>query len=115
MDNITQIEEGLIAEAKRIALPNELNGLFESQLSFWLTVQSIMRSSNYEQLRKRMPHISEELAEKISQASYREITQLCTSLISTLRPSLTDRTIIELLNKNTSQNKVLSALQLLAS
>ncbi|MBT4076368.1 MAG: hypothetical protein HOB14_07160 [Gammaproteobacteria bacterium] len=115
MDNI-HIEEGQISEAQRIAQASGLDSLFESQLSYWLTVQSIMQSpGGYDDLKKRMPHISFDLAEKIQFSNYHEIVKLCTSMISTIRPALPEQTIIGLIENSNTHNKSISTLQLLAS
>ncbi len=72
--------------------------LFDSQLSYWLSVQNLMKSGGYDEVRKRMPHVSETLATAIAASPLKNIRNLCSMEIATLKPSLPDSTIHEMLN-----------------
>lgn len=83
--------------AQGIGSPTTINGLHNSQLEYWLSIQSTMQHGGYEAVRKRFSLISEELALKISNASVKSLIQLCSAQISTIRPAIPDETIFEML------------------
>ena len=83
--------------AQLIGSPRALDGLHNSQLEFWVTIQSTMQHEGYEAVRKRFSFISEDLAGRIEKSSIKNLLQLCSGQISTLRPSLPDDTLIEML------------------
>jgi hypothetical protein len=64
-----------------------------------------MRSGGYEAVRKRMAFVSEELAKTISSASLRNIRNLCSAEMCTIKPSLSDTAIIELLSSSGDDNR----------
>lgn len=109
------LEEEIVLKAHHIGTTTEYKDLVESQLSFWLSVQALMRSGGYEAVRMRMSFISEELAEAISNANLKTIWRLCSPEISTIKPSLPDTTIIGMLNPSDNIDiEAMMALQLLA-
>ncbi len=72
-------------------------GLFDCQLEYWLSLQSLMRNKGFPSVRKRFPNISEELANRIASANFKSLRNLCSGSISTLTPSLNDSLIQEML------------------
>ena len=109
------IEYEIVQTAHQIGTTTAYEDLFDSQLSYWLSVKSLMASGGYESVRKRMSSVSKELAESIAAANLKTIRKLCSAEISTIRPSLPDATIMSLLS--TTENKENGArmiLQLLA-
>lgn len=109
------LEEEIVSTAHQIGTATAYEDLFDSQLSFWLSIQSLMRSGGYQAVRKRMGFVSEELAVAISQASLKSIRNLCSAEISTLRPSLPDTTILGMLSpKKGDDMSAKMVLQLLA-
>ncbi|MFC1336818.1 MAG: hypothetical protein G8D89_18290 [gamma proteobacterium symbiont of Clathrolucina costata] len=97
------IEEEIVQTAYQIGCSTIHEDLFDSQLSFWLSVQSLMRNGGYDAVRKRMSFITEDLAETIAKASLKDIRALCLAEISTVRPSLPDSTIKALLSGQTGE------------
>ena len=67
-----------------------------------------MRTGGYETVKLRFPDISKELAQEISNSDYRSLKRLCQGIISTLKPSVPDMTLIELLNENEDANAKLA-------
>lgn len=92
------VKQEIVRTAYLIGTATAYEELFDSQLSFWLSVQVLMRSGGYEAVRKRMTFVSEELAEAISAANLKTIRKLCSAEISTIKPSLPDNTIIDMLS-----------------
>jgi len=113
--NDIHFENSIISEAIKISLPNPISSLFDCQISYWLSLQSLMKSSGFEEVKIKFPHITEQFAEKIAQCSYIEISKICTSQMSTLRPSLPEESILNLIADSNNHNRQLNALQLLAS
>ncbi|MBX2808158.1 MAG: hypothetical protein KTR20_05945 [Cellvibrionaceae bacterium] len=92
------VEEEILSTAHDVGSPDPLDDLFDSQMSFWLSVQSLMRAGGYQQLRKRIAFVSEEVAEAIANSSLKSIRLLCSGEISTIKPTLPDTTIIQMLS-----------------
>mgnify|MGYP000518715832 CR=1 FL=1 len=63
-----------------------------------------MRTGGCETVKLRFPDISKELAQEISNSDYRSLKRLCQGIISTLKPSVPDLTLIELLTENEDTN-----------
>ncbi|MBX2807161.1 MAG: hypothetical protein KTR20_00885 [Cellvibrionaceae bacterium] len=112
--NTHAVEQEIISTAHEVGSADSLNDLFDSQMSFWLSVQSLMRAGGYTQLRKRMSFVSEEVAKAIEHASLKSIRLLCSGEISTIKPTLPDNTIIQMLSpepgQDTAAKMVLQAL-----
>ena len=92
------VEEEIVRTAHQIGTATAYEDLFDSQLSFWLSAQVLMKYGGYEAVRKHMPFVSENLADAISIASLKAIRNLCSAEISTIKPSLPDATIIGMLS-----------------
>lgn len=92
------IKEEIIKSAHFIGTPEPLSELFDSQLSYWLSVQALIKSGGYEAVRKRYPRISREVAEKVEKSSFKALRNFCSSEISTLGPCLPDSTILNMLS-----------------
>lgn len=108
-------EPHLLGLAKEIGCPSAHEDLFDAQLSYWISVKTLMLNSGFTAVRKRMPFISRELAECIANASVQSLRKLCTAEMSTLRPSLPDSTIQQIVESEARENmKAKMALQLLA-
>jgi hypothetical protein len=108
-------EPQLLGLAKEIGCPTAYEDLFDAQLSYWISIKTLMLNSGYLAVQKRMPSISRELADSIAAASIQGLRKLCTAQMSTLRPSLPDDTIQEIISSeatDTVRSKM--ALQLLA-
>lgn len=113
--NDNTVEEEIVRTAQQIGTATAYEDLFDSQLSFWLSVQALMRSGGYEAVCKRMSFVSEDLAEAISTASLKTIRNLCSAEISTIKPSLPDTTIIGMLSPRDGDDiRARMVLQLLA-
>jgi hypothetical protein len=110
------IDEELIQTALRICSRRSEGSqdLFEAQLVYWLSVKSFMQSGGYDEVRKRMPHISQTLAIKVANAPIQAIRALCSPDISTIRPSLGEGTISSLLDSQSEEAKSKQVLQLLS-
>ena len=94
----------IVSAAEKIACPSSDSDLFESQLSFWIFVRSLMKSGGYNAVKKRLLFVTEEVAEALSRSSIQELTKLCSQEFSTIKPSLSDESILGILNK-TSPSK----------
>ena len=68
-----------------------------------ICVLAVMKQLSYAFL-----DISKELAQEISNSDYRSLKRLCQGIISTLKPSVPDMTLIELLNENEDTNAKLA-------
>lgn len=110
------IDDELIQTAHRICSrrPEGTSDLFEAQLVYWLSLKSFMQSGGYEEVKKRMPHVSEPLAFKVANAPIHAIRALCSPDISTIRPSLSECTISALLDAQSEESKSKQVLQLLS-
>lgn len=97
MDN-TDINQNMVETAVNIGLPTTNSDLLDAQLSYWLSVQSTIKSGGYKEARKRMPYLSEPLAKAIENSNVKSLISLCSGEISTIRPCLPDETIIEALS-----------------
>lgn len=111
-----RIDEELIQTAHRICdrRSEGSQDLFEAQLVYWLSVKSFMQSGGYEEVKKRMPHVSEILAFKVANAPIQAIRELCSPDMSTIRPSLSEGTILSLLDSQSEEAKSKQVLQLLS-
>lgn len=108
-------EPHLLGLAKEIGCPSAHEDLFDAQLSYWISVKTLMLNSGYTAVRKRMPSISRALAETIAGASVQSLRKLCTAELSSLRPSLPDATIQTIVESEARDSlKAKMALQLLA-
>ena len=94
------VEDEIVMTAYNIGSSTSMEDLFDTQMSFWITIQSMMKYGGYDLVRKRMSNISEELANTISDASIKSLRKLCSSELSTVRPSIPDQTIIDLLQSD---------------
>ena len=92
------INKEIIEKAVKVGLPIPCENLFDAQMSFWLSLQDFMRTGGYNEVKKRMTFISEELANAIYKAEFRTIRNLCSGEISTMRPTVQDEEIIEILS-----------------
>lgn len=104
MSNDDSINNEIINTAQQIGLPNIVDDIFDSQFIYWQSIQTHMRTGGYETVKLRFPDISKELAQEISNSDYRSLKRLCQGIISTLKPSVPDMTLIELLNENENQD-----------
>lgn len=108
------IEEEIVKTASEIGTATSLVDVFDSQLSYWMSVHSLMLSGGYEAVKKRFPGISSEVANELASAQVRSIRSLCSGEICTLRPSVPDSTILQLLSpKPATDIKARMILQLL--
>jgi len=98
-----QIEREIKETAYQIAQPTVNEDLFDAQLSYWLSVQSLMKLGGYEAVRKRTSHVSERLASIIEKSSFTALRRLCLGEISTIRPSLPESTMTEILENSTKE------------
>ena len=108
------IEQEIEQQAFTIGCSTSYADLFDSQLSFWLSVQNLMRTEGYDGVRKRMSFISEDIAEIIASANLKSLRNLCLAEISTIRPSIPDTTIKAMLTGNEERSGSKMVLQLLA-
>lgn len=91
------IEEEIVKTATEIGLPTSYVDIFDAQLSYWLSVHSLMHTRGYEAVKKRFPNVSNEVATALAAAQVRTIRLLCSAEICTLRPSVPDNTILAML------------------
>jgi len=108
MSNDDSINNEILNTAQQIGLPNMVDDIFDSQFIYWQSIQNHMRTGGYEAIKLRFPDISKELAEEISNTDYRSLKRLCQGVISTLKPSIPELTLIELLNDNEDSNAKLA-------
>lgn len=92
------IQSNLIQSAKNISTPKINQDLFNSQLSYWLSIKMLMMNGGYSLVKEYHGYISLELAEKLEVTSVSEIKKLCNSFYSILRPSVKDQFILTILN-----------------
>lgn len=97
------IEREIKETAIQIGQPTVNEDLFDAQLSYWLSVQSLMRSGGYEAVRKRTSHVSETLANIIEKSNLKALRKLCLGEISTIRPSLPESTMAEILKDDPNE------------
>lgn len=100
MSNDNSINNEILSTAQQIGLPNMVDDIFDSQFIYWQSIQNHMRTGGYESVRLRFPDISKKLAEEIANSDYRSIKRLCQGIISTLKPSVPEITLMELLSEN---------------
>lgn len=108
-------EEEIVRAAEHIGLSTAFEGLFEAQFTYYLAAQNIMRTSGYEEIRKRFPRMSEAVANALKGASVRQIKALCSSEISTLVQGVSDDVLMEMLNpKKVADNGARMIMQVLS-
>jgi hypothetical protein len=94
------VEDEIVITAYNIGCSTSMEDLFDTQMAFWITLQSMMKYGGYELVRKRMSNISEDLANIIADAPIKSLRKLCSAELSTIRPSIPDQTIIDLLKSD---------------
>lgn len=121
MTTSTSLDNDIKNSAVNICSPNSEVSLLDFQLGYWLKIKEIMEQGGYIALRKRIPHISEDLASAVARASLSELINLCSSEICTMRPSLDEGVLENLLSndkfgssKSAKTNTSLMALQLIS-
>ena len=107
MSNDDSINNEIINTAQQIGLPNTVDDIFDSQFIYWKSIQAHMRTGGYEAVKLRFPDISKDLAQEISNSDYHSLKRLCQGIISTLKPSVPEKTLIELLNENEEKNLII--------
>jgi len=100
MSTHNSINSEILNTAQQIGLPSVVDDIFDSQFIYWQSIQSHMRTGGYDAVKLRFPDISVELAEEIANSDFRTLKKLCQGFISTLKPSVPESTLIELLNEN---------------
>ena len=88
--------------ATKIATGNEYDDVHELQCIYWLHLRHLIRTHGYSEVQKQLPGISKSLADAVGKASSKAVMKLCYSSMSTLKPSLSDETLINILG-NTDQ------------
>jgi len=94
------LEKEIVRSAHEIGTATGYQDLYDSQLSFWLSVQSLMRFGDYDAVRKRMPYVSKDVANAVANSSVKNLKHLCSAEFSTIKPSIPDNTILNILSTN---------------
>ncbi|MEW8389526.1 MAG: hypothetical protein AB2660_18575 [Candidatus Thiodiazotropha sp.] len=104
----------MVAQAYSVCCPQPSQLLFESQLNYWLAIKYFMSEGGYNLVNKRVPGVSEPLAEQIQKATNHQLCAISHSGLCMLKHVDSDEIIFRLLkdpvDKNTQYYRMLQAL-----
>lgn len=109
------IQQDVFDTARNVGSANPMEDMFDTQMSYYLSIQKTMTDAGFDLVKKRFAGVTEELAIAIAEAKFHQLKNMCNSHFCTLQPSVSADTLVDLLQCGPQMNNSKAMLQALTA